>query len=164
MVATIVLRISGGDPHPDPHSKRPTTLAPREKRAGSAQEDLEGPEMEAVGQLSCQDQQNPSPSAITGQSATPSTSDSRLDLTTTLGDLLAATFNPALTIPLRDTEEFILVDRPPVDVRSSRPGLSSTSTGRNRPREIQTKPMVNSVIGRGETERGSGIIYTQRNR
>ena len=72
--------------------------------------------------------------------------------------------SPTLTIPVRDTEEFIIVHCPAVDVPSSNPGLSSTSIEGNRPRKMQTQSKVNMVTGRGKTERDrGGIIYAIRN-
>ena len=152
-----VLYTSGGYPR----SENPTTVV-----------SPEGPEMEDAGQPSFQEshfggprrRQNPTPSANRVQSVKSCSSSSRLNLTTTLGDMLAATSSPTLTIPVRDTEQCILVDCLPVDVPSFKPGLSSTSTERNRPRKMQTQSRVNMVTGRGKTEsdRG-GIIYAIRN-
>ena len=167
-VLTRVLYTSGGNPR----SENPTTVVSPEAGCDDQNEGPEGPEMENAGQSPFQEshfggprgRQNPTPSANRVQSAKSCSSSSRLNLTTTLGDMLAATSSPTLTIPVRNTEQCILVDRPPVDVPSSKPGLSSTSTERNRPRKMQTQSNVNMVTGRGKTDRDKGgIIYAIRN-
>ena len=127
-VLTRVLYTSDGDPR----SQTPTTVVSRDAGGDEQTEGQESPEMEDAGQSPIQDshfggprgRQNPTPFANRAQSAKSSSSSSRLHLNRTLGDMFAATSCPVLAIPLQDTEQCILVDCRPVDVPSSRPGLS----------------------------------------